>query len=183
MLKYVLLGFLNYRPMSGYDLKQAINRSTVHFWHAELSQIYVTLKALEKDGLIESDVHEQAQRPDRRVYTICEAGRSRLAEWLSQPLTELSPRKEVLLLKLFFAAQSDKQKLLAQLHVQRDLNAQHLEMIQGEMVEEIEQTTEEYPQLKQDALLWETTRRFGELSTQATLQWLDETLAMVEEHF
>jgi PadR family transcriptional regulator AphA len=183
MLKYVLLGFLNYRPMTGYDLKQTINRSTIHFWHAELSQIYVTLKMLEKDGLIESEVQEQSQRPDRRVYTITDAGRRYLHEWLSLPLAELSPRKETLLLKLFFAAQLDKQALLAQLHLQRELYVQHLAMIRGEMAQEIVQSAEAYPVLEQDALLWEATRRFGELNTQATLQWLDETLELIDEHF
>ena len=46
MLKYVLLGFLNYAPQTGYELKQAIDKSTSFFWHAKQSQIYTTLKGL-----------------------------------------------------------------------------------------------------------------------------------------
>ena len=44
MLKYVLLGFLNYTPMTGYELKQFMDESTANFWHAKQSQIYTTLK-------------------------------------------------------------------------------------------------------------------------------------------
>jgi len=75
MLKFALLGALSYQPMSGYDLKQFTDRSISNFWHAELSQIYVTLKALEKDGLITSSSISRAKRPDRRVYTIAENGK------------------------------------------------------------------------------------------------------------
>ena len=49
-LKYALLGFLTYQSRSGYDLKQLMDVSTSNFWHAKQSQIYTTLKKMEKDG-------------------------------------------------------------------------------------------------------------------------------------
>ena len=51
MLKYAILGFLSYTPMTGYDIKLRMDRSTSHFWHAKLSQIYTTLKSLEEEQL------------------------------------------------------------------------------------------------------------------------------------
>jgi len=39
------------------------------------------------------------------------------------------------------------------------------------------------PELKQDAHLWEATRRFGELHEKMYTKWLDETIAMVEKEF
>src|SRR5512133_2958002 len=98
MLKYALLGSLIYQPMSGYDLKQFTDRSTSNFWHAELSQIYVTLKALEKEELITSASVQQAARPDRRVYSITPAGRQALDEWLNEPFTGIAQYKDTLLL-------------------------------------------------------------------------------------
>ena len=70
MLKYALLGFLNYDNKTGYELKQTMDRSTNHFWHAKQSQIYQTLKKLESDGLVVSHPEHQESRPDRRVYAI-----------------------------------------------------------------------------------------------------------------
>jgi DNA-binding PadR family transcriptional regulator len=119
MLKYTLLGFLSYAPMTGYELKQRIDRSTAHFWHAKLSQIYVTLKALEEEGCVTSVVEAQAERPDRRIYSITEAGRKVFHTWLAEPYAELSPKKETLILKFFFSAQLDLMAVLAQLHLQR----------------------------------------------------------------
>ena len=102
MLKYVLLGFLSYQSMTGYDLEQHIRSSTAHFWHARLSQVYMTLKELEAEGLVASEIQPQEKRPDRRVYSLTDAGRADLHAWLADPLTERTLAKEPLLLKIFF---------------------------------------------------------------------------------
>jgi len=42
MLKHAILGFLKYKPSTGYEIKQTMDKSTGHFWHAKQSQIYTT---------------------------------------------------------------------------------------------------------------------------------------------
>jgi len=42
-LEYAILGFLNYHPYTGYDLKKIFDNSVQHFWVADQSQIYRTL--------------------------------------------------------------------------------------------------------------------------------------------
>ena len=183
MLKFALLGALNYQPMSGYDLKQFTDRSISNFWHAELSQVYVTLKALEKDGLITSSSIPQEGRPDRRVYTITENGKHALNDWLKTPFTEIDQYKDTLLLKLFFSASLGKNAILAQLRLQRSLHQKLVVQYQTETAQIIAQSVEHAPHLRQDALLWEATRRFGELAEEAYLRWLDETIQMVQTDF
>ena len=174
MLKYALLGFLTYGPMTGYELKQRIDRSTAHFWHAKLSQIYVTLKSLEKEGLVLSDVQAQSERPDRRVYTITFEGRMALKTWLEEPYTELSPKKETLVLKMFFAAQMDKSAALAQLLIQLDLHKKQLAYYRQDAMLSIREASNEFPQLTQDARMWEATRRFGEMYEEIYVKWIEE---------
>jgi DNA-binding PadR family transcriptional regulator len=183
MLKYVLLGSLNYKPMSGYDLKQFTDRSTSNFWHAELSQIYVTLKALEKDGLIKSSTTPQERRPDKRIYTITESGQRALNDWLITPFTELGQYKDTLLLKLFFSSNLEKEAILAQLRIQRGLHQKLIDQYQTETADDIAKTVERAPHLKRDALLWNATRRFGEMTEETYVRWLDETIEMVESQF
>jgi PadR family transcriptional regulator AphA len=183
MLRYALLGFLNYYPMTGYDLKQAMDRSTSHFWHAKLSQIYTTLKGLEGEGCVESAVEEQEVRPDRRVYAITPKGRQELQQWLSQPEMDLSPKKETLVLKLFFSAHLDRQALLTQLRLQRDLHQRQMEHYQDAGVQNIQQAAADHPELAKDALLWEATRRFGEMYEALYTRWLEETIELIEEKF
>jgi PadR family transcriptional regulator, regulatory protein AphA len=183
MLKFALLGALNYQPMSGYDLKQFTDRSTSNFWYAELSQIYVTLKALEKDGLVTSTPVLEEGRRDRRVYSITEGGKQALKTWLKEPFTELDQYKDTLLLKLFFSGNLDKNTLLTQLRLQRGLHQRLIDQYQTETANDIAQTVERAPQLRKHALLWEATRRFGEMTEASYLRWLDETIQMIETEF
>ena len=179
MLKYALLGFLNYQPRSGYDLKQLMDVSTSNFWHAKQSQIYTTLKKLEKDKLVISHIEPQENRPNRRVYEITAAGQADLGEWLSQPLMTIDPRKETLLLKLFFSAQLDPQVILTELRLQRNLHQAELEKYKSTTKDVIRQFAAS-TDMADDAQLWETTRRFGELYEEMYVRWLDETIEVLE---
>src|SRR5215216_1138048 len=105
MLKYILLGFLKYRAMTGYELKSIMDESTMHFWHAYHSQIYTTLRKLEADGLVSSELEDGYDHLTRRTYTLTEAGRTELSAWLNTPLTETVPEKEDLLVRIFFSAE------------------------------------------------------------------------------
>lgn len=181
MLKYALLGSLRYESATGYDLKQFMDTSTASFWHAKLSQIYVTLKALEQAGLVTSDVQEQANRPDRRVYTITDLGKHELDQWLQDPQVELRQLKDPFLLKLFFSARVDKENLLVQLRLQRDLHQKLLNEYQTKTKVTIENVRQNVPQLKQDTLFWGLTLRSGELIEEATIRWLDEAIETLDK--
>ena len=183
MLKYIILGFLAYQPKSGYQLKQVMETSTNHFWRAELSQIYTTLKQLQADGLVVSEIEAQETRPDSRIYSITEAGRADLQVWLNQPNTGLRAFKDVFLAKLFFSARLEKTTLLTQLHLQRNLCQQQLAYYHEHTAAYVQQMVESKPQLRQDGLLWTAIERFGELSMEMYLRWLDETIEMVEKNF
>jgi len=99
---YVILGFLSWRPMSGYDIKARVEESTRFFWAASYGQIYPELKRLAAAGLIEPQ-GEAADGRRRTAYTLTADGRRALEEWLAiEPETwEL---RDDALLKLFFAS-------------------------------------------------------------------------------
>jgi len=183
VLKYVLLGGLSYQPLTGYQLKQFVDSSTKHFWYAQTSQIYRTLDALEKEALLASEIQEQHTRPDRRLYQITPAGRAVLHAWLAEPMTEIAPTKDALLLRLFFSAQLDKATVLTQLHLQRALHQRQLLLYRNEIAALIEQSIQQQPALKRDALLWDIARRNGELAEEAYVRWLDETIQRIEIDF
>ena len=181
MLEFALLGFLNYSPMTGYELKQNMDGSTSHFWTAKLSQIYTTLKSLEEKGWVRSSIQAQAERPDKRVYTITSEGKSSLQKWLSEPLTGLTPHKNALLLKLFFAAQTDRETILALLRLQKNLHQRQTDFYRTETRDLIRGIVQQNPTLEKDGIFWEATRRFGELIEEMYVQWLDETIHSLEE--
>lgn len=80
-LEHILLGMLQ-SAASGYDLRQEFEIGAKHFWSAELSQIYPTLKRMESRGWLESRLEASPKGPDRRVYERTKAGKGVLHEWL-----------------------------------------------------------------------------------------------------
>jgi DNA-binding PadR family transcriptional regulator len=98
---WAVLGLLARRPLSGYDIKRAIDRTIRHFWAASYGQIYPELKRLEAAGWIEGRDGSRGAR-SRRVYSITDEGRSQLRDWLHGTETRIELRDESLL-RLFFA--------------------------------------------------------------------------------
>jgi len=84
-LEHAILGFLNYEPMTGYDIKKMVDVSVSHFWPAMQSQIYKTLGRMEADGWLTVETIPQEPRPPRKMYSITAAGRAELFHWLETP--------------------------------------------------------------------------------------------------
>jgi PadR family transcriptional regulator AphA len=98
---WAVLGLLGVKPMSGYDIKRAVDRTIRHFWAASYGQIYPELKRLEQAGWIAGKDADRGGRT-RRVYRITAAGRRELEGWLHGYETRIEMRDESLL-RLFFA--------------------------------------------------------------------------------
>ncbi|MEN4011247.1 MAG: PadR family transcriptional regulator [Bellilinea sp.] len=111
-LDHALLGFLNYHPYSGYDLKKIFDTSVRHFWPADQSQIYRTLARLTEQGFVEMEKVPQEDRPDRKVYHITDAGRAELTNFLSAPPPMSEPRFAPLI-QVFFAGILSDEEVLA----------------------------------------------------------------------
>lgn len=111
-LEYAILGFLNYHPYSGYDLKKTFDVSVNHFWPADQSQIYRTLARLADKGWVEMEKIPQEDRPDRKVYHITAAGRTALLQWLAGPTIEDHGRSAALI-QVFFSGQLSNEQTLA----------------------------------------------------------------------
>jgi DNA-binding PadR family transcriptional regulator len=100
---YVILGLLTFKEMSGYDLKQLINKSITHFyWSPAKSQIYGELRRLESHGLVTMREVPQTLRPDKRLYHITPQGTEAMQKWLENSGVEPDSYKSALLLKVFF---------------------------------------------------------------------------------
>jgi PadR family transcriptional regulator, regulatory protein AphA len=105
---YVILGFLDARPRTGYEIKQAVDGSTRFFWAASYGQIYPELRRLREAGLVTSERDDAGGRKRTR-HRITAAGRRELRRWLAEPadVTELRDEK---LLKLFFTRSAGREE-------------------------------------------------------------------------
>jgi PadR family transcriptional regulator AphA len=104
-LRYALLGLLTAEPMNGYSIKALFNEAIDFIWQAELSQIYRELGLLQKEGLVNSMIEPQSDRPNKRIYSITAAGREAFSSWLlSVPETLAMPKRDELMLRMFFGS-------------------------------------------------------------------------------
>ena len=67
--------------------------------------------------------------------------------------------------------------------MQRELHQQQLVHYQTVTKSVIEESACNCPGLKHDAMLWEATRRFGEMFEEMYTNWLDETIGLIEDGF
>jgi DNA-binding PadR family transcriptional regulator len=83
VVQEVLLALLVAEPSYGYQL-----RARLRFALGPLAEslnaghVYVTLGRLERARLVSSERVEQSDRPDRKAYSLTDAGRDRVGEWL-----------------------------------------------------------------------------------------------------
>jgi len=84
-LRHGLLGLINYKPMTGYDLNREFAESLGHFWHVKSQQIYKELDTMEKSGWLVSERVMQSEKPNKRVYSITAKGKAEFIDWLSSP--------------------------------------------------------------------------------------------------
>ncbi len=109
MLKHGVLGLLSYGDMTGYEIMEVFRDSLAFFWNASTSQIYRELQGLERKGFASSRIEEQEGRPNRRVYSLTEAGREELSRWLSPTEADVCGDVQIrfpFLLRLFFMAEA-----------------------------------------------------------------------------
>jgi len=101
-VSYLVLGITALRgPSTPYDLKRFVQLSIGHFWPFPHTQLYAEPERLAEAGLLEETREEGGRR--RRHYTITDAGRERLGEWLEEPVTSPTEIRDLGVLKLFFS--------------------------------------------------------------------------------
>jgi PadR family transcriptional regulator AphA len=81
-IKYAILGFLSWEPLTGYDLKKRFAESEVLYWSGNNNQIYRALVELHQDGWVTQAIHDQPSGPSRKVYTITGRGLAELRAWV-----------------------------------------------------------------------------------------------------
>jgi DNA-binding PadR family transcriptional regulator len=80
-LKHTILGFLSWKPLTGYELKKYFTETEFIPWSGNNNQIYKTLVALDNEDLVTKEVIQQENYPARKVYHITAKGIGELNGW------------------------------------------------------------------------------------------------------
>jgi DNA-binding PadR family transcriptional regulator len=188
-LPHAILVSLCEQSGSGYELAHRFDRSIGYFWGATHQQIYRTLRTMEGDGWVSAQVVVQRGRPDKKVYTVSEAGRAELARWIAAPLGSggsgsggsgrggsgrggalSDTRTRDIAVKLRGAAYGDNAALRAQITALRAQRAQLLDTYHGFEKKQFPDPAA----LTGSALHQYLVLRGGIRAEESTIDWLDE---------
>lgn len=151
-------------------MRTVISQSIGHFWSESFGQIYPALKRLTEEGYVAKKTERQKGRPDRNMYSLTEAGKKRLKEWLMVPAEPEVPRNE-LLLKLFFGGHAPVSVSRNNVEQFVAANESALRVYAG-IVDEIKTERRGDPQ----APFWLMTVSYGQHYSEALVKWGRETL-------
>lgn len=161
---YVILGLLHIKPMSGYEIKAFVDRSTRFFWAASYGQIYPELRSLAEAGLIDGTSKPSGERK-RVEYRLTEAGSKELRSWLAVP-PQVNESRDEALLKLFLADAEPSAGIEA-LEAKRRFHSEKLEQLRA--IQPVAKAgPNRFPQL---------VARYGIAHSEWAIAWCDEVLA------
>src|ERR1700753_1377094 len=125
-VRTICLGILTRGDATGYAIKKLFEENGyLHFVEASFGSIYPALNRLTEEGLVSVREESQEKRPDRKVYSITQAGQSAFVGALLKPLPEDKHRSPFVFAMLF-------SHLLPQAHVTAMLNA-YIGQVEGKL--------------------------------------------------
>lgn len=174
-LEHAILGFINYKPFSGYDLKKLFDKSVHHFWPADQSQIYRTLSRLSERGWASMEVVAQENRPSRKVFQITEEGKLELRQWLSAPLPWEESRSASLI-QVFFSGQLEDEQILTTFERQAEM-LRGLLSVYDQVPASVEQHKFDSPR---ESFFWMLTLECGVTMARAQLEWVEGVIQRIK---
>jgi DNA-binding PadR family transcriptional regulator len=95
-LRNAVLAALLEGEASGYDLAKGFEASVANFWMATPQQLYRELERMERAGLIRARVVQQERRPNKRLFSLTEAGLVALHGFTAEPSKPTAIRDELM---------------------------------------------------------------------------------------
>ena len=95
--RHIILGLLVRQPMSGYDIKRYLKSLNWLIGNPSSGSLYPTLRTLLRDDCATVEVHPHESRPPRKSYSITDAGRQELREWIERPVKPDAPLRAFLM--------------------------------------------------------------------------------------
>lgn len=169
-IRHLILGLLTQQPMSGYDVKRFLKSLSWLVDSPSFGSIYPTLRALQEDGLVTMKETPRQGKQPRKIYTITEAGRQALREWVDQP-TSPDVSLKTFLMRLVLADSFSHTGLIVHLQQRRSQIATHYAALK-QITETLDEPTDSRQRL---------TFGYGLALATAELTWLDSTLELISQ--
>jgi PadR family transcriptional regulator, regulatory protein AphA len=176
-LEHAILAFIEFEPMSGYDLKKFFDVSVAHFWSTTQSHIYKSLEGLEKKGWATAHVIQQEGKPNRKEYQITDEGRAELRRWLVAPLP-MEPVRQACLIQIFFSHFSTNEEIATLFETRMNQIREHIHILKTVAQAAINENAERIG-VERARQLWQITLDYGIDYYEFELAWHEKTLKTI----
>lgn len=174
-LKYAILGLLNQKEMTGYDLMKQFESTLCEFWSAKHSQIYPELKKLTDEKSIDYKTEPSENGSEKKIYHITKTGQKEFIDWLSMETKPQPTPKDVSRLKIFFCNCLEPEYRRFMLDEQIHKHTSRLKHLQNN-------------QTKFDAVPDSNSNEFGDylvllgaiMREEMTIEWLKKCISLLD---
>ncbi|MBN0043009.1 PadR family transcriptional regulator [Streptomyces actuosus] len=125
-LRNALMAALLEGEASGYDLAKQFDASVANFWMATPQQLYRELERMSGEGLVTARVVAQERRPNKRLFSLTEAGTEAVRAYVSEPPARPTTIRDELLVKVQCADVGDIEAVCAAIGERTDWAAAKL---------------------------------------------------------
>ena len=174
--EYVILGILSGKPRTGYEIQKLVKTRMGSFWDIGYSQIYPSLRMLEKEGFITKRLETNDREQNRKVYSITNEGILKLQGWLKEAAKPETFKFEVLL-KIAFGDQASDDEIIK--HI-KELKARTITQLENIVAVEKEMKT--HLNESERAFFSLLTLSLGKNLHRSAIEWADCAIKLIEEH-
>jgi DNA-binding PadR family transcriptional regulator len=134
MVRYALLGLLREERDYGYRLKRRFDERVGTLWHLNIGQVYQTLRALQRAGLVVEIDGEDTNEPypGRRMFELTPKGERVLERWLARPPVRPRPVRDETLIRLLVLEPERREQAVARVVEQEHLYRRELARLQAQ---------------------------------------------------
>ena len=132
MVRFALLALLRESPDYGYQLKRRFDERVGALWDLNIGQVYQTLRALKRLGLVSETVTEGHNRPARRLFALTPEGIAVLERWLHKAPVRPQPLRDETLIQLLVLEPARRADAVARICEQEHLYKLHLSRLRAQ---------------------------------------------------
>ena len=176
-LKYVLLTLLHRKQQTGYEIVRSFDSAIGYFWNASHQQVYRELGTLTDARLVRFRQIKQAEKPDKKIYTISAMGKKELQAWLETPV-KAQVNKDLLLVKLLNTTEKNVSLMLDEIN-EGIRRSEQLSKVYNHIEEQYYSANQLRGLALEDKMLYVALRK-GLHGVEAHMKWLCEVRLMLE---
>lgn len=179
MLDKTILGFLNYKELTIYEIKKAFEGNVSFFYSASFGSLHPSIKKLELNGFINSMTEEENGRL-KKIYSITERGKIEFHKWLLSDIgiEKIQDQGVLRLYFLNFLEKKERVEILKNYKTSLELRLEQLKNIEKDSAGKIKELKPEY---KEIAVYQTISLDYGINYFIFVVKWYDDLIKKIEK--